>query len=158
VKTVCILGDQLSPEYAALRRTQPGESRVLMIESKARGSALPYHQLKLVLVYSAMRHFAAELRESGWLVDYRLIKETPAFEAGLRHHLETRRPDALVLAKPNSFSETDAITRLGRKLRAPIELVPTRQFLLQRDEFPRLGRRAEAAAHGKSLPANAEGA
>ena len=135
MKTVWILGDQLLTEHAALGRTQPGESRVLMIESKARGSTLPYHQLKLVLVYSAMRHFAAELRESGWVVDYRLINETPAFEAGLRHHLETHRPDALVLAEPNSFPETDAITKLGRKLRAPIELVQTRQFLLPRDEF-----------------------
>ena len=83
MKTVWILGDQLSPEHAALGKTQPGESRVLMLESKARGSALAYHQRKLV--YSAMRHFAAELRESGWLVDYRLIKETPAFEASPAH-------------------------------------------------------------------------
>ena len=36
VKTVWILGDQLLTEHAALGRTQPGESRVLMIESKAR--------------------------------------------------------------------------------------------------------------------------
>ena len=89
MKTVWILGDQLSPEHAALGKTQPGDSRVLMIESKARGSTLPYHQLKLVLVYSAMRHFAAELRESGWLVDYRLINVTPAFEASPAHAADT---------------------------------------------------------------------
>ena len=110
MKTVWILGDQLSPTHAALARTRPGQSRVLMIESKARGSVLRYHQLKLTLVYSAMRHFAAELRERGWEVDYRLIDETPSFEAGLQRHLETHRPDALVIAEPNSFPETDAIT------------------------------------------------
>jgi deoxyribodipyrimidine photolyase-like uncharacterized protein len=126
-----------------------------MIESKARGSTLPYHQLKLVLVYSAMRHFAAELRESGWVVDYRLINETPAFEAGLRHHLETHRPDALVLAEPNSFPETDAITKqAARADRAGSDAA----VLVAARRVPRLGRRAEAAAHGKSLPANAEGA
>ena len=59
MNAVWILGDQLSPEHAALLQTQPGESRVLMIESKVRGSLLRYHQIKLVLVYSAMRHFAA---------------------------------------------------------------------------------------------------
>lgn len=69
-QTVRILGDQLSPEHAALAQTNPRESRVLMIESKARGSALRYHQLKLVLIYSAMRHFAADLRAQGWEVDY----------------------------------------------------------------------------------------
>ncbi len=62
MKTVWILGDQLSPEHAALGLTNPTESRVLMIESKARGSVLRYHKLKLVLVYSAMRHFARALR------------------------------------------------------------------------------------------------
>jgi deoxyribodipyrimidine photolyase-like uncharacterized protein len=38
VNTVWILGDQLSPEHAALTQTNPRESRVLMVESKARGS------------------------------------------------------------------------------------------------------------------------
>ena len=135
MKTVWILGDQLSREHAALARTAPGESRVLMIEAKARASVMRYHQLKLTLVYSAMRHFAQALRERGWEVDYRLIDETPAFEAGLRHHLEAHRPEAMVLAEPNSLPETDAIAQLGRKLRVPIEFVPTAQFLVPRDEF-----------------------
>ena len=108
---------------------------MLIIESKARASIIRYHQLKLVLVYSAMRHFAAELREQGWEVDCRLIDETASFEAGLRCHLEKYRPAALVLAEPNSFPETEAITKLGRKLRVPIEFVPTAQFLVSREAF-----------------------
>ena len=40
MNTVWILGDQLSPEHAALSQTSPAESRVLMIGSKARGSVL----------------------------------------------------------------------------------------------------------------------
>ena len=38
MNAVWILGDQLSAEHAALSQTGPDESRVLMIESKARGS------------------------------------------------------------------------------------------------------------------------
>jgi len=38
--TIWILGDQLSPEHSALRRAKPDESRVLMVESKARGGLL----------------------------------------------------------------------------------------------------------------------
>ncbi|MBA3387613.1 MAG: cryptochrome/photolyase family protein [Chthoniobacterales bacterium] len=41
----------------------------------------------------------------------------------------------MVLAQPNSFPETDVVLKLGRKLRIPIELVPTKQFLVPRDEF-----------------------
>lgn len=40
-----------------------------------------------------------------------------------------------MLAEPNSFPETDAVLKLGRKLRASVELAPTKQFLLPRDDF-----------------------
>lgn len=135
MNTVWILGDQLSPEHAGLAATHPGESRVLMIESKARGSALRYHQLKLVLVYSAMRHFARDLRALGWEVDYQLIEGTGTFEDGLQRHLQRHRPTKLILAEPNSFPETEAVTKLARKLKTPLEILPTKQFLLPRADF-----------------------
>lgn len=135
MNTVWILGDQLSPEHAALARTRPGAARVLMIESKARGAVQRFHQIKLVLVYSAMRHFAGDLRAAGWEVDYIRLEEGLTFETGLERHLARHRPEQVTLAEPNSFVETDAITRLGRKLRAPIELLPTAQFLVSRADF-----------------------
>ncbi len=114
--TVGVLGDQLSSQHAALAQTNPRASRVLMVESKARGSRLRYHKLKLVLVYSAMRHFARDLRQQGWEVDYHLINDTsPTFEDGLRRHLKQHNSSKLVLAQPNSFPETDVVLKLGRK-------------------------------------------
>ena len=135
MNTVWILGDQLSPEHAALAQTNPRKSRVLMVESKTRGSAFRYHKLKLVLVYSAMRHFARDLRHAGWQVDYQLIENTGTFADGLQRHIATHKPAKLVLAEPNSFPETETVLKLGRKLRIPVELVPTKQFLLSREEF-----------------------
>lgn len=106
-----------------------------MIESKARGAVLRYHQLKLVLVYSAMRHFAAGLRAAGWEVDYYRLEEGLTFEQAARRHVEKHAPEQIVLAEPNSFLESDALTRLGRKLDVPLEFVPTAQFLLSRQDF-----------------------
>ena len=111
--TVWILGDQLSPEHAALTETDPRAARVLMIESKARASLLRYHQIKLVLVYSAMRHFAFELRNRGWEVDYYRLEEQLTFESALRRHLRAHRPRKIILAEPNSFAEAKAILGLG---------------------------------------------
>ncbi len=135
VQTIWILGDQLSLENAALVAAAPETARVLMVESKARGSVHRYHQIKLVFVYSAMRHFAAELRARGWSVDYYQLDEDLTFESAARVHLKKHRPEKFLLAEPNSFSETDALLKLGRKLRAPIEFLPTNQFLLPRAEF-----------------------
>ena len=73
--TIWILGDQLSLRHPGLAESTPAEAVVLMIESKPRGSLLKYHQQKLVLIYSAMRHFARDLRAQGWTVDYCLLRK-----------------------------------------------------------------------------------
>lgn len=145
MKTIWILGDQLSHEHAALVASSPEESRVLMVESKARGSVMKYHQIKLVLVYSAMRHFAEELKEQGWEVDYYPLEEELTFESATRKHLAKHRSDKLLLAEPNSFFEHDAIARLARKMKLPVEFLPTAQFLLPRGDFQRW------AGHSKRL-------
>jgi deoxyribodipyrimidine photolyase-related protein len=133
--SIWILGDQLSHEHAVLSRFRPGQARVLMVESKARGSILKYHQLKLVLVYSSMRHFAAELRAAGWDVDYYPLEEGLTFEEAARRHVEKHRPTRLVLAEPNSYLEQDALDRLGRRFHLPVEFILTTQFLLSRADF-----------------------
>lgn len=69
---VWVLGDQLWAGQAALASCQPHRTTtpVLFIESLGHAQARPYHQQKLILVWSAMRHFAEELRLNGWPVTY----------------------------------------------------------------------------------------
>ena len=47
----------------------PADGVVLLVESRAKGSALPWHRKKLALVLSAIRHFAEELRAAGYRVE-----------------------------------------------------------------------------------------
>lgn len=61
-----VLHDQLN------RSTLPaGESRFLMVESLAKGRSKPFHAHKLVYAAAAGRHFAEDLRQEGFHVDYR---------------------------------------------------------------------------------------
>ncbi|MEO8044741.1 MAG: cryptochrome/photolyase family protein [Spartobacteria bacterium] len=133
--TIWILGDQLSPEHAALAAYSPKTARLLMVESKARGAVERYHQIKLVLVYSAMRHFAEDLRTRGFYVDYYPLEDGHTFESAARRHVAKHHPEKFVLAEPNSFFETDALTKVGRALGVPVEFLPSTQFLLPRAEF-----------------------
>ncbi len=133
--TIWILADQVSPENSALLAADKADSVVLMVESKARGNLVCYHQQKLVLVYSAMRHYAAELRATGWRVDYHRLEDTPEFLAGLTRHVDTYRPDEIRLAAPNDFAMTAALPKFERRLGVPVRTVPTRQFLVERDDF-----------------------
>ena len=67
---VPILGDQLSHTLASLRAVTPAEAVVLMMEVAEEATYVPHHPQKIALFFSAMRHFADELREQGWTVDY----------------------------------------------------------------------------------------
>jgi len=135
VTTVWILGDQLASAHPALAGLSRPDTRVLMVESKARGSLERYHQVKLVLVYSAMRHYAQELRAQGWQVDYHGLEEEHSFASALAAHTGQHRPSRLLLSEPNSFAETRAVEQLAARAGVPLSLLPSPAFLLPREEF-----------------------
>ena len=62
-----ILGDQLSVDLAALTDLDPGLDTVLMMEVTSESTYVRHHKQKIVLVLSAMRHFA-EVRCVGVVV------------------------------------------------------------------------------------------
>jgi len=61
-----VLGDQLSFDLASLAALDPARDAVLMAEVEGEARYVPHHPLKIVLIFSAMRHFAQALRERGW--------------------------------------------------------------------------------------------
>ena len=94
--SIWILGDQLLARHPALVAAEQDHARehlrVVLIESAARSRRLPYQRKKLVLLFSAMRHYAEDLRERGYIVDY---IEAPTFLDGLLQHVATGRPGRL---------------------------------------------------------------
>ncbi len=69
-----VLGDQLSPQLSSLSDLAAGDV-VLMAEVMDECTYVPHHAQKIVLVLSAMRHFAEELRAQGVIVDYRRLDD-----------------------------------------------------------------------------------
>ena len=67
---ILILGDQLTPDIAALQGADPARDVVVMVEALAEGRSVPHHPQKIALILSAMRHFAEDLRGLGWRVAY----------------------------------------------------------------------------------------
>lgn len=67
---ILILGDQLTPHIAALRGADPARDVIVMAEVMAEGTYVPHHPQKIVLILSAMRHFARKLQQAGWRVAY----------------------------------------------------------------------------------------
>ncbi len=65
-----VLGDQLSLGLSALDDIDQGRDVVLMMEVMEECTHVRHHKQKIVLVLSAMRHFAQTLRQRSVTVDY----------------------------------------------------------------------------------------
>ena len=140
---ILILGDQLSPNLSALRGGDKSRDVVLMAEVVFEATYVRHHPKKIAFVFSAMRHFAAELQQAGWEVDYVRLDDpantgTLADEvqrALVRHGLAqtkmTEPGEWRLLAEMQSWSAT--------------ELLQDDRFLADRHGF------AEWASERKSL-------
>ena len=117
--TVWILGDQLHRNIASLAGRNPGDCRVLLVESKAKLASKRWHRQRLHLVVSAMAHFGAELAAEGFEVDQR---RAPNLAAGLRAHCDAFDVDRVIAMEPMSWDGRALLERLG------VDLVANDQF------------------------------
>lgn len=137
--TVWILGDQFWREHPALLAAEAQASRaqirVVLVESEQRKQKLPYQRKKLVLLVSAMRHYAEELRAAGYAVDYR---RAATMLDGLRQHLAEFQPErVLTMAAADYSGRTLQQTKLAGLLGTPVTVLPNTQFLCGRfDPYP----------------------
>jgi deoxyribodipyrimidine photolyase-related protein len=127
---VWVLGDQLWAGQAALESCADSGSPVIFVESWQHIRERPYHQQKLVLVWSAMRHFAQELRQLGWAVTYQTSER---FEQPLRDWVKTEGITELRVMEPSDRPFHALIASLD--LPCKITLVPNNHFLWSADEF-----------------------
>ncbi|WP_322822951.1 cryptochrome/photolyase family protein [Chloroflexus sp.] len=124
-ESVWILGDQLSPHHPGLVAGR----RVVMIESLARLNQRPYHRRKLVLIISAMRHYADELRAAGYEVD---LRSAPDFRSGLRDHIATFGVRHLICMAAAEYATRQFQQRLEHELGIPVTILPNSLFLVER--------------------------
>lgn len=129
---IWILGDQLWQGQAALasQSAQRADTPVLLIESQQHAQQRRYHAQKLVLVWSAMRHFAAELKDTGWSVNYEIADD---FETPLRQWIDDHSISVLRVMEPSDRPFTEFLLQLD--LPCHLELVPNNHFLWSVDDF-----------------------
>ena len=133
-----ILGDQLSASIATLSDIDKGADRVLMVEVTEEATYVRHHQQKLVLVFSAMRHFADELKQDGVQVDYvRLDSDanTGSFSGEVKRAVQRHRPSKLVVTEPGEWRVQEMMQAWKRELDIPVEIRSDDRFLCSLAEF-----------------------
>jgi deoxyribodipyrimidine photolyase-related protein len=132
VKHVLVLGDQLTRSVGPLAHAEPEETTVLMIESAGLASAIPHHKQKLVLVFSAMRHFAEGLQADGFRVDYRQASD---FGTGVAEHLLETGADRLTVMAPTDHGYLERLRAATVGGGAELVVVPNELWLTSEEEF-----------------------
>lgn len=132
-----MLGDQLSPAIAVLADATP-EDTVLLAEVMDECSYVPHHKQKLVLVLSAMRHFAAELRAAGMRIAY-VELDDPANTGSLRGEVAraAKRLGAtsIVATEPGEWRVLADMHGWGEAAGCPLEIRRDTRFLCSIDDF-----------------------
>ncbi len=101
-----ILGDQCSAHISALADLDPANDTVLMAEVMDECTYVRHHQKKIVLVLSAMRHFAQALRARGVTVSYVKLDDpanTHSLRGELLREVARHRPGRIVVTEPGEW-------------------------------------------------------
>ncbi|MFC0590632.1 cryptochrome/photolyase family protein [Novosphingobium aquiterrae] len=133
-----VLGDQLSHALASLAQSRQADSVVLMMEVAEEATFIRHHKAKIVLILSAMRHFAEELRAAGWNVDYVTLDDpanTQSFFGEVKRAAERHRPDVVRMVEPSEWRVLNDCETWSARLKLPVELIEDDRFLCTRAEF-----------------------
>ena len=133
--TVWITATQLNPGISSLAGLAPGSCVVLMVESVERSRKLPYHYHKLILLWSAMRHFAEELRALAHELVYHEAADD--FTSALREHIRRYKPTHLRLMEDPEYGADAQKAQAVREAGLEVVITPDTLFLSDRDDFTR---------------------
>lgn len=135
---VPILGDQLSLGIASLRNLAVGDAVILMMEVEEEATYVRHHKRKIALVLSAMRHFAAALRDRGWTVDYVRLDDpanSGSFTGETARAVERYRPRQIRVVEPGEWRVRRAIESWSRRFSVSVDILEDDRFICSILEF-----------------------
>ena len=121
---------------AALTDCDRARDIVLMMEVAEEATYVRHHKQKIALILAAMRHFAAELTEAGFQVDYVRLDDpanTGSFTGEVTRAVARHRPDRIVLTEPSEYR----VLAMAQDWSLPLELREDTRFFCARSRFAR---------------------
>lgn len=135
---ILVLGDQLTPTLSSLVAGDSAHDRVLMAELHDEATYVRHHKKKIAFVFSAMRHFAQELRDAGWTVDYVPLdaaERQGSFTAQVSHAVAEHQPERILLTEPAEWRVTQMVQGWPARLCVPVDVLGDDRFLSTPADF-----------------------
>lgn len=135
---VPVLGDQLTPTLASLRDLDKTRTVVLMMEVWEEATYVRHHQQKIALIFSAMRHFAEELRSDGWTVEYTRLDDPDnagSFTGEVARAVERHDPAEIRVVEPGEWRVQQDFEQWADKFLCPVAILSDDRFIANKAEF-----------------------
>ncbi|MBK1660966.1 cryptochrome/photolyase family protein [Paracraurococcus ruber] len=135
-----VLGDQCSRGLASLRDLDPARDVVLLAEVRGECTYVRHHKQKIVLVLSAMRHFAKALAARGVTVDYIRLDDpanTGTLAGEVARAAARHRPDAICCTHPGEWRVQEDMRGWEAATGIPVEIREDDRFLCDLGWFRR---------------------
>ena len=140
---VIVLGDQLDHDSTAFDGFDPAQDRVWMAEVAEESTHVWSARQRIAIFLSAMRHFAAGLRERGRPLHYTALDDpanTGTLAGELQRAITDLVPQGLVLTAPGDWRVLEALRAVAARAGLPLALRDDTHFFSTVREF---------AAHAK---------
>jgi deoxyribodipyrimidine photolyase-related protein len=135
-----ILGDQLTRGVSSLAGLDKANDVVLMVEVQDEATYVRHHKQKIAFLFSAMRHFAEELRAEGVRVDYVRLDHpanTQSFTGELERAVKRHGAAEVFVTEPGEWRVWQMMLDWRETLGVPVHIRDDDRFVCSRDEFAR---------------------
>jgi deoxyribodipyrimidine photolyase-related protein len=138
MKLILVLGDQLSLSLSSLAEANPGIDLVVMAEVGAEATYVTHHKQKIALLFSAMRHFAAELCSQGHRVhyhDYDPLRPNQTLFDVLSRLVEDLHPECVLVTECGEYRLQHQINGWHSKLGVDVRVLADSRFICSQEQF-----------------------
>ena len=138
MKLSLILGDQLSSTLSSLAEIDPKEDLILMCEVRSEATYVKHHKKKIAFLFSAMRHFAAELSDREFNVRYVKYDDpnnTGSLLGEMSRIVAENDITEVVVTEPGEYRLKTEMAEWSDKLKVPVSINEDDRFLSTTSEF-----------------------
>lgn len=133
-----ILGDQLSHSMSSLCNVDKENDQILMCEVNEEATYVKHHKKKIAFLFSAMRHFAEELKDKGFKVIYTKLDDPDnagSFKGEVARNITRYQPDKIIVTAPSEYRVFEDIKSWEKDFAVPVEIRSDDRFLCSAEEF-----------------------
>jgi deoxyribodipyrimidine photolyase-related protein len=133
-----LLGDQLSPQISSLAGCDKTNDIILMCEVWNEATYVKHHKKKIAFLFSAMRHFAQELKNRRYSVEYTKLDDDHnggSVRGEVARSLKQHKIDRIIVTHPGEYRILADMKKWEKDFGIPVQILSDDRFLCTLEEF-----------------------